>query len=177
MKNIFIPCLTWLTLLSTVTLAWCDTYRIEAESFPEQKFWKVSLGKDMSDGKLLFSGSVENNEIEGMVHLPKDGAYTLWVRSGSMGGGFRKYEVEINGKKCGMIFGDEKGRGASTGTMDLIFTEGDVFDLKAGPNRIRILPKSPYSRCDVLILTDEKDFVPPNVRVQIEKIQSLSFQN
>lgn len=165
------PCISVLVLLFfSLFSAMASTWRIEAEQFPMPKAWKVSFDQQASNGKIMMASESSENEIETTVQLPEAGSYILWARSATFGENYRQYRVSINGQTSSVVFGDES---PIEGRRALVFAKGDMIKLDAGPARISILPKSPYARCDLLVLTTDSAFVPSNDRKQIEKIPVL----
>ncbi len=152
-----------------------DTLRLEAEDLPLSGKWKISFAKDASQGKLIFSGEKgEKNTINATFEIKRGGTFYLWVRAFSHGQGYRTLKIAINGKTASNNFGDEKLQGKSAGW---ICKSGGSFDLKQGVNSVTIVPNSPYSRLDVIVLSTDKNYKMPDDRRLLEKLPSATISN
>lgn len=147
--------------------------RLEPEDLPLLNQWKISHSKEASQGKVIYSGKKDNNEIECVVELPEAGEYYLWGRSISYGQNYRKTRVIINGVDCG-AFGDEPIEKKGGKSQFVCKRQSKPVKLPKGKIKIKLVPLSAYSRCDVIVLTKDKDFKLPNDRKEIEKINKLS---
>jgi hypothetical protein len=151
-----------------------ESCRIECEDSASIGKWALSQHKDAGQGQYLTASSKDDNNLELIIDLSKDAEYYVWVRNFSRGENYRKVKLEINGIPCPDSFGDEPLPPGITNT--LVFSRSAApLKFQKGKNKIKIIPLSPYSRCDLLILSDDKDFKPPEQRGEIEKIPKLNI--
>jgi hypothetical protein len=152
-----------------------ESFRFEAEDFPLSGKWKISHNKTASQGKLLFSGAKgEKNTIKAAFKIKQDATYYLWVRAFSYGQKYRTVKIKINEKTDAKSFGDEKSQDK---LPSFVCSPGESYILKKGMNSISVIPMSPYSRLDLIVLTTDKNYKMPNNREQIEKLQKITPQN
>lgn len=153
-----------------------ETWRIECEDSPDYGKWVLAHDKNAGQGQLLMASDKTDNNLELCFELQKETECYVWVRTVSFGEGYRKIKLEINDVPCTDSFGDEKLPDGVKNAF-LFSRSTETFKFPKGKNRIKITPLSPYSRCDLLILSDDKNFTPPEQREEIEKIQKINILN
>ena len=145
-------CLALFAALAGATFVSAEEVYIDARALPEKKGW-VQEGEFM---RSLAAGT----SLSGTFTASKAGVMHLNVYTMTHGGNTRKAAIIINGKNCGS-FGDEplaEGKKAGfywvKGTKPIIVKEGGNTVLIKG---------MPYARLSFVILSDNPDFVPPDV--------------
>ncbi|MCQ2380556.1 MAG: hypothetical protein MJ025_06530 [Victivallaceae bacterium] len=147
-------------------------YRIEPESFNDIKSWRKSLDANTSGKCQLNATTITKNVITEKFDLPESGKYYVWVRSFSYGAKARKFSLFVDHKNVGS-FGDAP-IPAGEKNPDLRWEKSKkVLDLKAGKFDVKIVPDSPYTRVDAVVLTSNADFVPPETREKCNLIPEL----
>ncbi len=132
------------------------TFKVEAEKLNDTGKWMVTPDGKASELKMLYSNLQTGIVAKGSFKVEKEGAYTMYVRTNSQGGGYRKIKITVNGVNAGS-FGDKKE------------TSGYIWEkktnpvrLKAGENTIQLKSESGYSRIDTILFTDDPAFDPEN---------------
>ena len=150
-------------------------FRIEPENLNDMAEWATGVGKDMINGKLIWSNRKEGpgNTAKGIYAMPESGKYYIWVRTHSRGENYRKTTVKLNGKSIG-DFGDE----GTKGQLNLVWKRAHKpCDLTEGKLTLELVPLSGYSRIDSIIFTTDKDFTPVDKdRDTLEEITELECE-
>jgi hypothetical protein len=140
---------------------------LEAERFDDVGGWTIDaqFRQLMGSTYLLAAGTGEPvADAVTKIAIPREGKYFLWVRckdwdKTSPG----KFQVFVADQPSSTTFGEQKKGWA--------WISGGSFELLEGTATVRLHDLTGYyGRCDALILTTDKDFVPPN---QIAKIVQL----
>lgn len=159
------------SLLLSVTLAFAEAWRAEAEDFKVPEGWQIGVGKELSGGKSV-AALKKDGILTGDYRLSKAGTYSVWVRTLTFGEKWRTGDLTINGKKAGS-FGDEPLKeGMKKGTWHWVRLASPV-ELPAGKISVQVTTPRGYVRLDSIILTDDMAFVPGADRAAIEKVQAL----
>ncbi len=146
---------------------------IEAESFDDLGGWVVDqqFMDQMGSPFLLAHGlGVPVRDAQTSITLPQPGRYRVWVRTrdwvapwnapGSPG----RFQLLINGKPLETIFGTE---GVEWHWQD----GGEVTLDKSFELRLHDLTGF-EGRCDAILLSQEKDFIPPHGGVELDQLRS-----
>ncbi len=102
-----------------------------------------------------------------LAQVPAEGKYRLWVRSRdwtpehSPG----RFQVALGGKTVERVFGQTKKK-------DWVWENGGEHQLARGPLEVRLKDLTGhYGRCDVIVLTDDLDFTPPDDLPALAKLR------
>ena len=162
----------FLGMLTFAVSAFAAEFRIEPEFFNDLKFWRKSLDANTSGRCQITADKTAKNAISETYQLPEAGTYYVWVRSFSYGANSRKFKLFINNKGLGS-FGDGVIPSGQE-TPSLCWEKAKKsLELPAGNLKLQISPISPYSRIDTVILTTDADFVPSNVKTEIDAVTEL----
>jgi hypothetical protein len=135
------------------------TLWLEAEQFGELGGWTVDgqFIDQMGSPYLLAAGMGRPvGEAVTRVRVPEAGAYRLWVRCKDWAPecGPGRFEVLVGGRRAG-VFG-------ASGKEGWVWEKGEVEELEGTVEvRLRDLTGE-YGRCDVVVLTSDRDWVPPD---------------
>ena len=90
--------------------------------------------------------------------IPTEGKYRVWVRCRDWTPEFSpgRFQVGIGGKPLERVFGQTKQK-------DWVWEDGGTLQLTKGETEVRLKDLTGhYGRCDVIVLTDDPDFTPPD---------------
>lgn len=146
------------------------TIWLEAELFGELGGWTndAQFVSQMGSPFLLAIG-LEKPVADAItrVQVPQAGKYRLWVRTRdwtpehSPG----RFQVVLGGKTVEHVFGQSKKK-------DWVWENGGDHHLAVGPLEVRLKDRTGhYARCDVVVLTDDLDFVPPDDLPALAKLR------
>ena len=147
------------------------TILLEAEHFKECGGWMVdSQFIDIMGSPYLMANGMGNpvNDAVTKINIPKSGKYRLWVRTKDWLPEYHPgtFQIIMNGKESNKTFGKK-------GMSGWLWEDGGVFDI-IYECEIRLHDLTGYySRCDVILLTDDLDFIPPT---DTESIQILKAE-
>lgn len=136
---------------------------IEAESFKEKGGWVVDqqFMDQMGSPVLMAHGmGVPVKNAATTVEFPRKGTYYLFVRTRNWAARWTdrdapgKFQVAIDGKNCAAVFGTESAVWS--------WQKGGEVEIKSLKTRIELKDLTGFNgRCDAIILSDDKDFLPP----------------
>jgi len=150
-------------LLAAARASSSSTIWIEAERFRELGGWvnDAQFIDQMGSPYLLaigLDGPVKDAVTRATV--PSAGKYRLWarVRDWDPEHSPGRFQVVLGGKSLAQVFGQGKAKGWT-------WEDGGTHELPAGDLDIRLRDLTGhYGRCDVLVLSDEPSYRPPDER-------------
>ena len=168
MKNLLIC-----SLLVLGCAVFADTWRMEAEDFITEGKWVKGKHSINYSGEYVMVSTAAKSTLSGKYEIPKAGKYTVWVRTMTMGGNWRKGNISVNGKMSGE-FGDAPLKdGMKSG--DWYWVNLGVFELPAAEVDFKVISTKGYVRVDALVITDDAKYVPPAKVPEINKIKALDI--
>jgi hypothetical protein len=133
---------------------------IEAERFPTKGGWTSSWQEEMCLRGHTGKDKVKSESdrcAKTQIRIPQAGEYTLWVRSrdyASGPAGRRTFRVAVGDRQSQGEFG-------AHGKDGWEWQKGDTFHLEKGPVAIDLIDTGAYyARCDKLLLTTDREFIP-----------------
>ena len=152
--------LTCAALLWVSSLLCADALLVEVEKLEFGGDWRPMRGSKVVRD-FMWSGSRPGPApMVGAIDLPHGAKWRLWARSKDYPTdrpGIRHLTVRLGAKRSATVFG----RHAKPGKDGWAWEDGGTFDLPAGPLLIVVGDEAtPYARCDALVLSDDKDYVP-----------------
>ncbi len=155
-----IALLCWLILVClAVAPVPAETIWLEAEQFDDLGGWvnDPQFIDQMGSPYLLAVGMGKPVADAGTaVTLPGSGKYRLWVRTKDWVPEHHpgRFEIVLDGNVAGKVFG-------ATGEKGWLWEDGGVHEL-AGEVEFKLHDVTGYyGRCDVVVLTDDLDWIPP----------------
>jgi len=136
------------------------TLWIEAERFADCGGWTLdSQFIEQTGSSYLLAASWTGPVADAVtkVKVPEAGSYRLWVRCKDWAPDCSpgRFAAEISGKRADKEFGASK-------QASWLWEDGGAFDLPAGEVEVRLKDLTgEYGRCDVLVLTQDPNFAPP----------------
>jgi FAD dependent oxidoreductase/F5/8 type C domain len=133
---------------------------LETELFPEKGGWSVDsqFFETMGSAYLLATGlGSPVPDARTPFHVDRDGRYALWMRTKNWLPPFNpgRFQVLIDGenvsRECG-IFPQKQ----------WVWEKGGEIELSAGTHSLALKDLTgAYGRCDVVLITDDLEFIPP----------------
>ena len=153
-----------LLVLSAVNVSAAETVLVEAENFDNSGGWVVDQQSmdQMGSAYLLAHGlGIGVRDATTKVKFPEAGLYRVWVRTRDWAavwdapGAPGRFQVLINDKPLDTVFGTE---GAEWHWQD-----GGVIEITDKEVRLGLHDLTGFEgRCDAIVFTSDKEFVPPN---------------
>ena len=154
MKKLF----AFLLCLFVSFAAFCGDYFIPCKKMP------VAIGGWSVDDTGTMCASSKGNSVSGEYEIPESGTYYVWLRSYSFSQNWRKFSVAVNGENLGKAgdeaFPDSKGKKSRAKLLWARLPKS--IALEQGKASICVTSETGYSRLSALMLTTNKDFVPPD---------------
>jgi hypothetical protein len=142
---------------------------LEAEQFNSLGGWVVdSQFIDLMGSAYLMANGMGEPVQDAVTKLaiPKAGKHRLWIRTKDWLPDFHpgRFQIIFNGKASTKIFGE-------SGETGWQWEDGGICELPADCE-IRLHDLSGYyGRCDVILITDDLEFIPPNEIKAIEELR------
>ena len=169
MKKITLLFLTAFLLFSLSLSA--QSIFLEAEGFDNPGGWTNDNQSMMQMGSPYLIAHGMGRPVEDAVtsfSASKEGTYRLWVRTRDWTRTWGRpespgrFEVLVNGKKAGAIFGTE--------SEEWAWQDGGTVELQAGENRIALHDLTGFEgRCDAIYLTKDVDAPAPEIDAAFRK--------
>ena len=147
-------------VLATSSARAADVVWIEAEGFADCGGWNndAQFIDQMGSPYLLATGMGEPvKDAITRVEMPRAGRYRLWVRSRDWAPDHHpgRFKVLLNGKPAGREFG-------ASGKPGWFWEDGGTHEM-SGRVEVRLRDLTGYyGRCDVIVLTSDLDWTPPD---------------
>ncbi|MDD4921445.1 MAG: FAD-dependent oxidoreductase [Bacteroidales bacterium] len=161
------------TFLS-VHFLYSQTIWVEAEQFENKGGWTIDplFMDQMGSPFLLAHGNgVPVKDATTKVEFSKTGKYTLWVRTRNWNAPWDEkqapgvFNISINGKKIGQDFGVAPSKWG--------WVNGGQVDIPEKAITLALHDLTGFDgRCDAIIFSKSKSFVPPAEKVDIEKLRN-----
>lgn len=158
--------------------AFAQTILIEAESFSDLGGWVVDQQSidQLGSAYLMAHGlgvPVDNASTE--IEVSEKGEYNIWLRTRNWVAPWTdadapgKFTLIVNGDEIQTVFGTEN--------EEWFWQNGGAVKLKAGKNRLELKDLTGFNgRCDAIILSREKDFVPANDSKELNQFRRESLK-
>ena len=167
--------LSWMLFLLAPALpavAGGDTVWLETELFADLGGWiNDAQFVDLTGSPYLLAIGLEGPVRDAVttVKLPSPGKYRLWVRTRDWLPEYSpgQFQVVVAGKTVERVFGRGKAKG-------WVWEDGGVCELASDDAEVRLHDLTGhYSRCDVIVLTSDAGYRPPDDR---EGLAAARFQ-
>ncbi|EMI18531.1 secreted protein containing Fumarate reductase/succinate dehydrogenase flavoprotein [Rhodopirellula maiorica SM1] len=181
-----------LLLLSLATIATPslgETILVEAESFAERGGWVIDQQSmdQMGSPYLMAHGlGTPVDDATTQVKVSQPGVYHVWVRTRDWAGPWKtsdtipamratgypgKFQLKIDGETLAATFGTEQ--------SDWHWQDGGMVRLTKPESTLTLHDLTGFNgRCDTILLTNEKGFMPPNALADLSLFrQKLLGQN
>lgn len=146
-------------------------YCITPESLDDIGGWSFSSDNtaDSYRSKIMYDlgNASTKKEAKTKLVLPKDGAYTIWLHTRDFASnkpGTRTFTFSVDGKEIG-TGGNHGNEGwAWQSYANKLFTAGD--------HELVFNNKGLYSRFDLILITDDANFVPGNTEAELKALET-----
>jgi len=156
--------LTILLIASFISPAWATTVLVEAENFDDLDGWVIDQQSmhQMGSPYLLAHGlGIPVKNATTTINFPLIGTYSVWVRTKNwtapwnVSGAPGKFRLLVQTKPLETVFGTEG--------SDWHWQDGGFVEIKKKTVKLTLKDLTGFDgRCDAIVFTNDRGFVPPN---------------
>jgi hypothetical protein len=151
-----------------------NTILIEAESFANKGGWVVDqqFMDQMGSPFLMAHGmGTPVKDASTTIQFPASGKYRMFIRTRNWAARWTdkeapgKFQVLINGKAAGPVFGTE--------SMDWTWQDGGTIEIIKTKTKLTLRDLTGFNgRCDAILFTSDLNFIPPTNKEQLAELRA-----